>query len=806
MLTVILVAEVAESVAFLMITGRAGSSQFTGWLLGIGTLAKWLALAVLVLLAAALAFQAQVIRKHVNGQTMTAVKQLRWQVGIALVLTALLTGVSTDQIQDALLAIADSPARAVSSGVAVVLLSLTMWASVHRAAGTEREKSDPIRPWVILSACVLAGIAGIWWRNLWGLAIVLAALVALSWLAGVPPWRSDNPDSDSSTARQKLDVTVWAARFAVFPCVVTALFIIRSSAVPAVLAKELLSRPVVLFAVGLGAAFLPIVLLSLLRPSAAARRDDTPSGTDDRRRINWAYGFAAVTGVITFVLCGVPATMFGFAVTVGPIAVVTFFLVAVLVFGTELERWADHATPIAGLRGFRLHRTPVFFLLLAWFLLASVVDGRGHHTVRRAEVDAPPSLTVAEALASWSQANCTAEPGREDPANLVIVAASGGGIRAAYWTEGVLRSLFPDQTGCDRPVFAASGVSGGSLGIMSWLSKPEEKAEQVFDQDHLSATVAWLLHVDLPRSFLGFGGLDRAAVLEMSWEREQRALEQPFYAHWAPGAEWMPLALLNGTSVESGCRTLVAPLALSGYDRSGNPMACKGRPDDPPIAGSSSADAPALIDLGQHYLRCGDVNGSTAALLSARFPYITPAGRLTSCGNDEEHHVHVVDGGYVEASASLTAHDLYLTLRPFIECHNAAVAGASPGEGCPVLSQRPTRRIVPTMLQIDNGYDSVATPEAGDRPRELLVPLEGVRATAGIGDSAARQRTYDAFGCESYVRIANVPSPGVQAPLGWTLSKDAQADLDDQLKAVLKGRATFEEQVRHARERCTASR
>lgn len=104
---------------------------------------------------------------------------------------------------------------------------------------------------------------------------------------------------------------------------------------------------------------------------------------------------------------------------------------------------------------------------------------------------------------------------------------------------------------------------------MSWIARtapdvpgrtPSHK--EVFGHDHLSGAVAWLAYVDLPRAFIGFGGKDRAAVLEQSWEHRQKELKDPFYATWqtrTATAGWTPLALLNGTAVESGCRVLTSP-------------------------------------------------------------------------------------------------------------------------------------------------------------------------------------------------------------------------------------------------------
>lgn len=48
---------------------------------------------------------------------------------------------------------------------------------------------------------------------------------------------------------------------------------------------------------------------------------------------------------------------------------------------------------------------------------------------------------------------------------MIVIAAEGGGIRAAYWTGRAMEEI--SDTGCfGTAVLAASGVSGGSVGLM----------------------------------------------------------------------------------------------------------------------------------------------------------------------------------------------------------------------------------------------------------------------------------------------------------------------------------------------------
>jgi hypothetical protein len=65
---------------------------------------------------------------------------------------------------------------------------------------------------------------------------------------------------------------------------------------------------------------------------------------------------------------------------------------------------------------------------------------------------------------------------------------------------------------------------------------------------------------------------------------------------------------------------------------------------------------------------------------------------------------------------------------------------------------------------------------------EFSGPLPGLPAsTCSIGGSSSG----DDAGTKRYVRIAPPKTPGIQAPLAWTLSKIAQRELDRQRRKAL---------------------
>src|SRR5262249_21520303 len=105
-----------------------------------------------------------------------------------------------------------------------------------------------------------------------------------------------------------------------------------------------------------------------------------------------------------------------------------------------------------------------------------------------------------------------------------------------------------------------------------------------------------------------------------------------------------PALLLNATHVHTGQRLLRAPFCWP------NELA-----EDP-----ANDHLPQVTDLTD--LLKADVRLATAAHDSARFAFVSPAGRLLS--SEGRDFGHVVDGGYFENSGAATLKDVLLALEP----------------------------------------------------------------------------------------------------------------------------------------------
>src|SRR5258708_28652734 len=92
--------------------------------------------------------------------------------------------------------------------------------------------------------------------------------------------------------------------------------------------------------------------------------------------------------------------------------------------------------------------------------------------------------------------------------------------------------------------------------------------------------------------------------------------------------------MLNSTAVEDGCRLNVSVLDLVAE---GPPekraTTCRALEQFGAPASATAAARPLSGTRDVDDYICGDIRLSTAGLLSARFPYVSPTGALTACAH-----------------------------------------------------------------------------------------------------------------------------------------------------------------------------
>jgi hypothetical protein len=462
---------------------------------------------------------------------------------------------------------------------------------------------------------------------------------------------------------------------------------------------------------------------------------------------------------------------------IGTLAIVLFAWSAWLVFGNFVLTCMP-----------RMNHAPTLFLVLfVWAVAISSLND--NHRVRDAQGASavPRELGVGEHFEKW----ITARERDRDPKKrypVVIVAAEGGGIRAAYWTATLLAAIQEKEPRFARHVYAISGVSGGSVGAVVFdallaqgpraggkLCEAGGKAEisiercaaQVLGEDFLSPALAAFLFPDLVQRFLPFPveRFDRARALEASWEDAWRTrmgndrLAEPFDALWkGERAYRVPSLLLNATWVETGKRMIASNLAVD--------------------AGifNDTADVFSFIDY--------PIPASTAAHLSARFTYVSPAGSLRKRG-EKAIAAHVVDGGYFENSGTATALDVLSALYSRGERLNldfiVVYVNNDPGEEetstAAPSRPAPLRWITEVMSPIEALFNTRVA--RGSYSQSLT--REFVEANAPAGD---KRRRYFHFGLKQ---------EKFAPPLGWFLSAKSRRSIDEQRRELIEGSPQFRE-------------
>jgi len=354
------------------------------------------------------------------------------------------------------------------------------------------------------------------------------------------------------------------------------------------------------------------------------------------------------------------------------------------------------------------HGFPYLPVLLLWGLLLSAWDWNDNHTVRQATADQkkaePPRTAAGNAFVGWlkhqhaQHGKRTRTTGGDPEFPVFIVSAQGGGIYAAYNTAIFLARIQDRCPAFRDHLFAISSVSGGSIGaatfvtalhasdrrpspaprpqqiassgpcpdIAAFLSRAramdldragaiEESVDNALSTDFLSPLAAAALFPNFAQFFIPrpFGWLDRARALEYTLEHAAGAMYPParsadnlmkasFREHWQP-QDSLPALLMNATGSGSGKRVVISPFDLS-------------RPD--PI----NTDVCVLTNTGSAKPPPGSLNLplSTAAFVSARFPWITPAATVdveNPCITKKDR-VRLVDGGYIDNSGVETALNL----------------------------------------------------------------------------------------------------------------------------------------------------
>ncbi len=524
---------------------------------------------------------------------------------------------------------------------------------------------------------------------------------------------------------------------------------------------------------------------SAIKALTLSERPERGISRDDPRLVIVKCNFLFWSG-IWLLLCVVGSISPVSTGSLGSFFIIFFALALWVPIGTFLVLWS------------RQGDFPILTAILIWALVISIWnDNHEVRTISEATEDERPTLETAFKI--WRTAN-------GDQPHLIMVATAGGGSRAAYWTGTVLGALQDIDLDFHRKVFGISGVSGGAVGATVYsalLAHHQKLAEQgqknqqpqkielrcvsgdgrtvtgffgcaqaVTGRDFLSSVLVGMLFPDALQRVWPLPNPialpDRARALERSWEaawcrttrecRDGGQLARSFFEFWpSDSGKWLPALFLNGTSVLTGKRIVTSNLKLT----------------DTIVEG---------FDFFHEWPRT--VRASTAANNASRFPYVEPAGTLSSNRADR-----VVDGGYFENFGAATTVDILRRLKQF---------SSDPASFRPIVIQ----------ISSDPEYDGIdphellgsnsGIPEAcmganekrkrrQDFASEVWSPLgalfktQSARGQLAAGSLLSWINDLDERSAENVYFCFRLYDPDVEIPLGWLLPERAQKEISCQL-------------------------
>jgi Patatin-like phospholipase len=384
---------------------------------------------------------------------------------------------------------------------------------------------------------------------------------------------------------------------------------------------------------------------------------------------------------------------------------------------------------------FDLLRVPIFSCALSLSLLFGLFStDHEFKTTNLSEPLSPP--TPDEVIRAWELSRSS-----NGKTPIVVVASAGGGIRAAAWSAEVLTRLTSD---CQQPSgqnpFASSlvlisSVSGGSKGAMYFAGAYSQ--EGVLDTARLSSiresasgtslsAVGWgFLYPDLLRTVPVIGSLSNLVIghdIDRGW-----ALEKEWIKNW-DGHQWTtpptigdwiadvkngdrPAVIFNATASETGQRFVIASTTFPSFETT-------------PTGGRLK------LEFADTYPKT-DIPISTAARLSATFPWISPMARA------KDGDLHFADGGYYDNSGVLSATEWLLDAREAIKDHPVLlilIDYASPGNNRGELWSWQSQFLAPisTLLSVRTSSQQLRAKLELDLARHYLENLHLNVTTASV--------------------------------------------------------------------------
>ncbi len=365
------------------------------------------------------------------------------------------------------------------------------------------------------------------------------------------------------------------------------------------------------------------------------------------------------------IICGIGLLAYLLAIYFFTISVAFGPLPLVLLAFSVLLGFGNMITVLSVKTGINLH-----FII---FIMAAIFANPENHYVRTAPLhtrNISPNIfknrqNIQEYFNAWVSHHNAIDSVNEYPVYFVL--GNGGASRSAYWVASVLgkledKSIRSGKERFSEHVFCLSGTSGGGVGaaafyaLLKYADRKdsttgfETAAKNYLRQDFLTYTLARMLGSNYFNYIPVLNWLvpnpDRVHALETAFEKADD--NQHYKLHFDSTYfdqcitqkntyDGMPILCINTTRVQDGNPGVVSSIQL-----------------DPKLFDRR-------VDVVNLLRPDTSLRLSTAAILGARFPYMSPAGRIDqpthkrgSAADKKDSTIShfFVDGGYFDNSGA----------------------------------------------------------------------------------------------------------------------------------------------------------
>ncbi len=377
---------------------------------------------------------------------------------------------------------------------------------------------------------------------------------------------------------------------------------------------------------------------------------------------------------------------------------------------------------------------------------------------------------------------------------MIFVHADGGASRSGYWVASVLSKL-EDEASLSRNLFCLSGASGGSLGNASYFSLLYsrthrgqsdsflEESRKFLSADFLSYTLARMLGPGAISNLIVPLIPDRARALECALENGAEGnstlgamFQIRFSSLIAPTNDknyQLPILCMNVTRMQDGNPALISNIKID------------------------TSISKARLDILSQIAPGKDINLSTATVLGARFPYLSPAGLIVqrlpdpadSTSSLNRHHYYV-DGGYFDNSGAGIIQEIIQNIELLKNDEDNA---EHPGR---TLRKQDLSKLRYVIIHITN---AAARPGGFTKihpfKNDIFAPIVTIAGTYGsqteVNDSRLRDyvyslskndSTFSKTGLNGYFDVnLYTKDPGESYPMNWVMSKSVLDKMNKRL-------------------------